>query len=320
MKAISYILWGLVVMSLALAAFELVSFWLAVLLFVIALYDVALQHCLYRPPEDHLGVLYRFDRFARWVSPHEWVVVIPCIDEIHPPVSLQFRRLAVTFRDLLTQDQIPIDCQALVYYQIDLRWADVHFIPQALGISDAGWDAMVEGTLREIAAQVVGSRRLQRWLCPAGYRDLKQTLGAHLADQVRSQGVIVSPHTAVSIQALKPAETILRAMTDRFAADASGEAALARVRPVVEELTRRRPELAWAVLLMEWAATAVQQGHMPQIVVASTDGLGQERQLQNALPAGVQAILQGMAASPAEPGVQAGAGSCNRDSQESAIQ
>ncbi|MBM4430953.1 MAG: hypothetical protein FJ026_11500 [Chloroflexi bacterium] len=318
MKAKTYFPWGLVIISLALAAFELVPLGLAVPILVVALYAIVYQYCFYRPPEDHLGVLYRFGRFARWVSPHEWAVRIPCIDKIHPPVCLQVRRLAATFHDLLTQDQVPLDCQLLVYYRIDLRRADVGFIPQALIISAAGWNSLVESTLREIAAQVVGSKRLQQWLCPAGYRDLKRALGAALAVQVSAQGVIVSPRTAVSIQALKPAETILHTMTDRFTADASGEAALARVRPVVDELTRQHPELAWQVLLLEWAAAVVQQGNMPQMVLASADGLGQDRHIPDVLPAGLRAMLQNAPASPAEPDVQPGSATPDRHTQTAA--
>lgn len=272
MKSVGYILWGLVAVSLISTIFKPSMIWVAAPLLALALSYSLFRICLYRPPEDHLGVIYQFARFSRLVGPDQWVFIIPGLNEIKDPISLHLRRVAVNLADLLTQDQIPLDCKLLVYYQLDLRCAAAGFPVQALRIPDEGWNSIIRNVLQETANEVTSGIAFQQLLTPRGRRHFKWTLGALLAERVRHLGLVINPRTGVSMQMLKPAHAIWQAMVDRLAAVSLGEAALARVHPILEDLSRRQPETAWEALLLEWAAVAAKDGTVPQVLVAPTGG------------------------------------------------
>jgi len=271
-KPVGYILWGLAVASLIAAAFEASVIWVAAPLLGLTLSYSLLYVCLYRPPEDHLGVIYRFARFSRLVGPDEWCFIIPGIHEIKDPISLHVRRLEADLSDMLTQDQVPIDCKLCVYYQRDLRHADTHFRSQALHIPDKGWDSIIRTVLQETANEVTSGITFQQLLTPRERRHFKWTLTALLAERVRHLGLVINPKTGISVQVLKPADAIWRAMLDRLAAVSLGEAALARVHPILEDLSQRHPGVAWETLLLEWAAAVAKEGTIPQVLVAPDQG------------------------------------------------
>jgi len=300
MRSARYILWGSTLAALVLTAFKSSFIWVAAPLLGAALSYSLLHLFLYRPPEDHLGVIYRLGRFSRWVGPDEWEVVIPGIDEIKCPISLHLRRMEINLSDLLTQDQVPVDCKLVAYYQLDLRHAGPHFRSQALRIPGEGWNSIIRTVLQETANEVIGGIALQELLTSEGRRLLKHTLSSKLAQRVQDLGLLISPRTGVSVQVLKPTDAVWRAMVDKFAAASLGEAALDRVRSILEELSRADPKLAWQALLLEWAAAVVQQGNLPQFVIASGDVLGRNGHTQSTLPSALQAALQDIAASAAE--------------------
>ena len=62
---------------------------------------------------------------------------------------------------------------------------------------------------------------------------------------------------------------IWQAMVEHSAAESLGEAALARVRPMLQELSQLHPEISWEALLLEWAAVMAKEGTTPQVLVAS---------------------------------------------------
>lgn len=95
------------------------------------------------------------------------------------------------------------------------------------------------------------------------------------------------------MQVLKPANAIWQAMLDRLAAVSLGEAALARVRPMLEELSRHHLEVAWEALLLEWAAAGIDGGAVPQVVIVLGGGPAHERNGRGTLPAALQAGVQG---------------------------
>lgn len=289
MKSLGYISWGLAVVSLILAAFKSSLIWVAAPLLALALSWSLLCAFLYRPPEIHVGVIYRFGRLWRLVEPDEWIVVIPWVNEIKPPISLHLRRVEVALSDVLTRDHIPINGDLVVYYQLDLRHTRSNFRPQALRIPEEGWNSIISTVLRETANEVVGGMDLRQLLTPEGRGFLKRELSARLAERVQSLGLIVNPHTGVSVQALRPADAVCRATVDRFAAAFLGKAALDRVRPILEELDRDHLDAAWEALLLEWAAAVAQHGKSPEIVV-SPNGWVQ----RNATPDQLATLLQGL--------------------------
>jgi hypothetical protein len=179
----------------------------------------------------------------------------------------------VTLTDLLTQDQVPVDCELLVFFQLDLRRSSEHFRAQALHIPEEGWHSVIRNVLQETISEVVGGVGFQHLLTPVGRGHLKRTLGASLAARVQRLGLIVDPQTGISVQVLKPAQVIWQAMVDRLAAVSLGEAARARIYPMLEELSQRHPEIGLEALFLEWAAVIAKDGAIPQVLMAPTRGV-----------------------------------------------
>lgn len=276
MKSLGYILWVLAAGALVLVTFQPALIWLAAPLLVLALLYSVIQLFLYRPPENHLGVVYRLGRFSHLVGPDEWTFILPGIHRINPPASLNMRRLEVTLTDLLTEDKFPIECRLLVFFRVDLRLTDPGFRVQALSFSIREWEAVVRSVSQETAAELTGNLNLQQLLSPDGRNRLRQALARLLSGKLHRLGLAVDPHTGVSVQMLKPEDAIWQAMNERLSSLSLGEAALARVYPMLEELSQRHPEVAWNALLLELAAAMNKDGTPPQLLVAP--GRGSEQQ------------------------------------------
>ncbi len=264
--------------------------WVAGLTLGIALSCLLVQAILYRPPENHIGVIYQAGRFWRFVGPNEWAILIPRIHEAMTPISLNIQRVDLTFSDLLTRDLMPLTCEFVAYFLLDLRKARTDFLIQALHIPKEGWNSIIETVLREVANEVVASIDLQQLLTPQGRNWLKARLSEQLAERVESLGLLVNPRTGVTVQALRPTKAVSRAVVDRFVATLLGDAALDRVRPIVERLCGDGSGVAWEALLLEWASAVVQQGAPPQVMIASTDRLGTDRHVRDTLPVHLQAV------------------------------
>lgn len=266
-----YILWGFAVGSLIAAAFEASLIWVAAPLLGLALSYSLVCVCLYRPPEDHLGVVYQLGRLWRLVEPDQWALVLPGVHSIRAPISLHIRRVAVTLSDLLTQDQVPLDCELIAFYRFDLRFADVDFQSQALRTPEEGWNSVIKTVLQETANEAISGIPFQHLLTPGGRNRLKRILSRLLSERVGHLGLVVNQQTGVSIQMLRPANAIWQAMQDRWAAVSLGEAALARVLPMLREVSQQ-PEIGWEALLLEWAAVMAKEGRAPQMLVTPDQG------------------------------------------------
>jgi regulator of protease activity HflC (stomatin/prohibitin superfamily) len=276
----SFILWGVALVTLFSAAFNSTMIWFAGLVLALAVASTFFQACLYRPPEAHLGVIYKYGRLSRLVGSDEWVFIFPGVDQIKDPLSLRVSQVEINLTDELTQDQIPFNCHLLVYYQLDLRRASPDFQPQALRISVERWPTIIRTKLQEIAGEVSGGFTFQQLLTPDGRRRYRRTLNALLTDKVQHLGLVINPQTGVSIQGLKPTDDVWRAMVDRVASVSLGEAALARVQPIMKELSQCYPEIGYDAFLLEWAAVLAKKGTVPRTLVAPTWG-----QVQASLPA-----------------------------------
>jgi regulator of protease activity HflC (stomatin/prohibitin superfamily) len=272
MKSVIYILYGLIIALLIAALFEPFLFWAAVPLLGFALAYTLTRACIYRPPEDHLGVVYQLGRLWRLVEPNRLIFVLPGVRTVKDAISLHVRQVTVCLPDLLTQDQVPIDCELIVFYQLDPRLAVTDFQAQALRISEGGWNSAIKTVLQETAGEVIGGIPFQQLLKPSGRHRLKRALGALLAERLQRFGVVVDQRTGVSLQALKPADVIWQAMQERLAAVSLGEAALARVLPMVQELSQQHPDIGWEALLLEWAAVIAKEGAVPQVLVGPDQG------------------------------------------------
>jgi len=264
MKPIGCVLWGSALTSIFLAVFKSPFIWVAAVLLGVALALLILQRILYRPTENHVATVYRFGRLGHLVGPDEWTYVIPGMHEVKTEMALRPRRAEASLTDLWTTDQIPVDCDLLVFYLVDLRHARAGFRAQALTIPDDGWNSMVRSVIQEAAGQAVGDMRLDELLSSAGRAGLKSTLSAELAGRLKDLGIVVNPQTGVSVQRVKPARTVWDAMADLGAAETLGEATVRRLHPMLEELDRRGAEVALEMLLLELAAAVAKDGTAPQ--------------------------------------------------------
>jgi len=269
MRNVVYVLLGLTLTLLIAAVFAPLMIWVAAPILGLTLTLFIWHLCLYRPPEDHLGVIYQLGRFSRLVEPDEWAITIPGVHKPRTPISLHVRRLDADFPEVLTQDQVPVDCKLVVYFQRDLRCADAAVRTEALHIPDEGWNTIIRTVMRETIDEVVSCVPYHQLLTARGRADLKQALGVLVGRRVQRLGLIVHPRRGVSVQMLRPTQAVWQAMVEQSAAVSLGEAALARVRPMLQELSQLHPEISWEALLLEWAAVMAKEGTTPQVLVAS---------------------------------------------------
>jgi regulator of protease activity HflC (stomatin/prohibitin superfamily) len=275
MKRTAYLFSALAVVALVLTVLRPSLLWFGVWLLIVALYGLAFTCSLYRPPEDHLGVLYRFDRFHRWAKPDQWIVRIPWADTERARVNLQMRQVLVVLPDLATQDQVPVNSEVMVAYRLDPQGMDRSLIPQFLAFSKADWDGIITTTLREVAIQVVARMAFLHLSSVRGLRELKEALGTELSERLRLLGLIIVPRSGVTVQAVRTTDAVREVLIQRYAAEPLGAAALARVRPMLTELEQADIDNARNALLLAWGATIVQGASPPSIVLTGAgDGRG----------------------------------------------
>lgn len=226
---------------------------------------------LYRPPDNHIGVIYRLGRLWRLVDPEEWVWLIPLLDQIRRPISRLVHRAEVKISDLLTLDRIPIVLELLGFYQLDPRLAEEGFRLQFLYIPEARWEEIVGNILREVAGDVVGRFPFRNLLTSAGRNQLKRALSEELARRVRELGIEVNGHDGVTISALKPMDL-----------------SWFRLQPLLEGLRERGTEEdeTWRALTLEWAAAVGQNGSTPQTLITPGGSQAGSRPRRETGPAG----------------------------------
>lgn len=273
MKSVGCVLWGSALVSFILATFRLSFIWVAAVLLGLATSLSLLRYLLYRPPENHLAVMYRFGRFGHLVGPDEWSYVIPGIHEIRVEMSLRPRRAEASLEDLWTRDRVPVHCDLLVFYQLDLRRARINFRSQALTIPDEGWHSIVRTVLQEAAGEVVGDMGLDELLSSVGRADLKSTLSRELAERLKGLGIVINLETGVSVQRVKPADSVWRALADLGAAESLGEAARARMQPLLNEINWKRPGVGLDALLVQLAAAVAKDGSIREPLTMSENAV-----------------------------------------------
>ncbi len=230
--------------------------------------------CLYRPPEECLGVLYRCGRLRRFIDPDSWCLLIPIVDRLGPPISLQQRPTQISLHDLLTADRVPIDVEFTVIYRRDLRAAARTSRYQALSWPEEAWGSIIRTFLTEAAVTAAGGMTHEEMLSPEGREQLRRRVNELLAPRARLLGIVVGPEHGVSITALKATPPVWDARVAQKAADIQGDALARRLRPVIEEAVRQRPGVAHDAYLLHLAAALCQEGKAPQIVLTPNDESG----------------------------------------------
>lgn len=216
------------------------------------------SHSLYRPPENHIGVWYRLGRFHDWILPDRWVMILPWLDEIHPPVNLSYRLVEVEVNMTLTSDQTPFEARILVSFILDPVSIDPQFLIQALSLSDKDWEVLVRIAVHEVLPEVVSQLNMEETLTPTGRQKLRARLGVMLQRQLAPFGICIDPHRGVSIQRLLPDRVVLQALIEQKSATALGLATVERLLPLMKAAAAN-PDSARDTALLEWAATSNHQ-------------------------------------------------------------
>ncbi len=237
---------------------------------------------LYRPPDNHIGVIYRLGRLWRLVDPEEWVWRIPLLDQVRRPISRLPRQTTVKISDLLSRERIPIDLELLGFYQLDPRLAGENFRLQFLYIPESRWEEIVGNILREVAGEIVGRFPFQNLLTSTGRNQLKQALSEELARRVRGLGIEVDRRDGVTVSALRPMDL-----------------SWFRLQPLLEGIRERGAEEdeTWRALVLEWAAAVGQNGSTPQTLITPGGNQAGPRPRRETRTAGRR---------PGEPGPEAG--------------
>lgn len=232
-----------------------------------------MMNFLYRPPENHVGVIYsKWGRFKRFAGPNEWTPVFPVIEFIAREVRLDMRTAKITLENVLTRDQVAITLEMKIFYWVDVRQTSEDRKVQVLHFeNDTPWDEIVKTGITDLARNVIViSRTFDELSTGAGLAYLKQALSGALALRVRGFGILMN-RFAVSIMSLQPNETFQQALQERSAAKAFGNAAADRIRPVFEQFKDQDQKKAFLTLIMQIAAAVAKNGQSPDIMFPTWD-------------------------------------------------
>ena len=227
----------------------------------------------YRPPENHVGVIYRFGRFARFVDPDRWSVLIPGIDSVEQETKLDMRTTHIQLTNAYTRDNIAIDIELKIFHMMDLRQVSPDRLIQVLRFpTENAWDEIIRTGITDITRnQVVVSRSFAELTSLEGRSNLKQLLSFTLAERVRGFGILVNTRFGVSIINLQPNEAFQEALKEETVAKTIGSAAVDRIRPLFEQLGDQDQAKAFIALVMQIASAVAKNGQSPDIIFPNTN-------------------------------------------------
>ena len=228
------------------------------------------RRILYRPTENNLGVIYWAGRFSRFADPNKWLMLLPWLHCVKQEISLDMQTIEISLRDVMTKDLIAIDIDLKVFFKIDLRQVSADFLPQALRISQLppeSWGALVRTNTTDIIRNTIFIANTFTYLMsPVGSKYLKRAISSHISDRVVRMGIVVNPRFGISIMNLQPNATYQKALQEAQSAASLGQAAIERIRPILEALRQQNPDAAQALLLGILAAVN-KDGKIPPMVL-----------------------------------------------------
>jgi regulator of protease activity HflC (stomatin/prohibitin superfamily) len=221
---------------------------------------------LYRPAENHIGIVYRSDRFNRLATPDRWTFLLP-FEEVTKEVSMDMRTAIVSLRDVLTRDQVLTDLDLKVFFSVDVRQTDPTRLLQVVRfVNDEAFEQIIKTNTNDVVRNMVfASRDFAELNSVHGRAWLKENLSREIGQRVRNFGILVGEF-GVNIAGFQPNASYLEALKERSAAYTQGLAELERNRPALtaaQELTR---EPAIISVLMSLASTITKTGQIPEIV------------------------------------------------------
>lgn len=257
----------------------------------------------YRPTENHVGVIYRFGRFNRFVDPDRLVFTFPWIEAVLGETRLDMRTVEISLKDVFTSERIALDVDLKIFYMVDLRRVELERRTQVLRFpGEAAWDEIVRTGINDIARNsVFVTRSFDELTTQSGRSYLKQAMSAALAERVSGFGILVNTRFGVNIVNLQPNEQFRKALMEESAARSLGTAAVSRLSPLLEKVLEQKQEKAIYMLIMQIASAVAKSGEVPDVIFPSSNdypagGLSHESMQGSNLPS-----IPGLPRSPARP-------------------
>lgn len=225
------------------------------------------RYC-YRPPENHMGVVYRLGRFHRLVTPDQWVVLLPFIDRIHREVSLYMRTAELQLRRVELLDGLAVDVWLKIFFKVDLRLVNPENFVQVMKFEGVEWTEMVKTSAEDVIRnQIFLDSTYPEMANLRKSREIKQRLSQEIANRMKGFGIIINETHGVMPINFQPNSTYFEAVQASRAAAPLGEAALGRLRPVLAALNQIEHEDARTVFLLDLASKIVEVENLPDIVM-----------------------------------------------------
>jgi len=223
---------------------------------------------LYRPTENHIGVIYRFGRFHRFVSPDRLVFTIPWIEEVDNETRLDMRTSQISLSDVYTSEKVAVNIDFKVFYFVDLRKADESRRLQVLRFpTDNAWDEIVRTAVNDVARnRVFIAKSFNELNSKDGRAYLKMALSSEVAERVRGFGIFINPRFGVNIADLQPNEEFRKALMEESAASTVGSAAMSRLIPLLDRIREQNQEKAVYMLIMQIASAVAKNGTVPDVI------------------------------------------------------
>lgn len=243
---------------------------------------------LYRPPEDHVGVIYRIDRFRRWVNPNEWTVLNPWLDRVECEMNTRPQISEVETSDLETAEHIQVYAKFKVFYLMDPRRITISdFQSTLIRMRTGDLNRVVEDTLRSLAQSTVMDMELDGLLRHYSRGHFAERLSKKLSDRLQPLGLIINPDSAVNVVELHPEAMVRKAFVAQFVANHEGEANYKRLQPIIDAARGRPAQEALAIWLAMNASTVARDGQ-PAGPVFSTWRWRTEEELLSLLAQSIQ--------------------------------
>ncbi|MEW6402142.1 MAG: SPFH domain-containing protein [Chloroflexota bacterium] len=219
----------------------------------------------YRPTENHIGVVYRNERFHRFVDARNVSVLIPRMEYVAKEVRLDARTAVISLKNVFTSDAIPLDVELKIFYRVDIRKTAMDRRLQAVRFaSESAWEEIIRTGITDIVRNdVFISQAFERLNTQQGRAYLKRTLSSQLENRVRPWGIALDRHYGVNIVNLQPNEVFQKAMRERSAAPSFGEAAVERLRPILSALGAEDSNTAMTQLLLLVASAISRTNEIP---------------------------------------------------------
>ncbi|GEM_PF-2751010 len=196
------------------------------------------RRILYRPTENHLGVVYKAGRFCGFADPDKWRFLVPLLHCIKKEVSLDMQTAEISLHNVMTRDLIAVNLELKVFYKVDLRQTSADFLPQALRITQLPgdiWSTLVRTNVTDVIRNVVFiANDLDYLLSDIGSKHLKRAISSRLSERVANMGIIVKPRFGVSIMNLQPNPIYQDALQKARSATPSGDAVTEYLRSILE--------------------------------------------------------------------------------------